>query len=77
MKITPIIDAELLIEDSTHSFSQEASTLGFKCGEWHAVFKTDQKIGNGMAFELIDVREGGTHYYRQICGCIGVSVFND
>lgn len=73
------IDSDDVTETSPHEFVGEASTLGFKPGEWPTRLTTD--MGNGHDFErgkpeLVD-GECVSVAYRQRFGCISLTVLND
>ena len=66
-------------EIRAHRFVAEASTLGFRPGQWPRLIETN--LGNGRPFffhsmchsdgEIISAE------YRQALGCITLSVLND
>ncbi len=73
------IDSDDLTEESPHTFTGEASTLGFKPGEWPNSLTTD--MGNGHNFERIRATIVGGECvsvtYRQLFGCLWLTVLND
>jgi hypothetical protein len=68
------ITAKQVTETELHTFSVEASTLGWPPGHWPARVETD--LGNGQALTLIRLDDTGAHY-DQPFGCIRVTVWND
>lgn len=56
-------------------FSTEASTLGWRPG--YTPHYVPTTLGNGLDFVLLRRDKDGTLHYRQSCGCIFLTVFND
>lgn len=73
------VDKDDVTETAPHEFVGEASTLGFKPGEWPTSLTTD--LGNGHDFKRVNVDiKGGecrSVTYRQLFGCISLTVLND
>lgn len=68
------ITADNVHEYQLHTFSAEASELGWAPGHWPLSIDTD--LGNGCPFLLIG-RDEYVARYRQSNGCITLDVFND
>jgi hypothetical protein len=66
-------------ESRLHHFVAEASSLELAPGDWPRTIETNR--GNGQPFVMIGVaRQDGELVaveYRQACGCITLTVFND
>lgn len=72
----PVVDRELLIRKESFQYFAEASTLGFKPGEWPTKFTVAPKLGNGMPFDVVSGGEHD-HVYRQEFGVVAITVLND
>lgn len=68
------ITSENVTEHETHKFCVEASDLGLRPGELPRLIRTT--LGNGQPFVLEGFDESAM-WYRQVWGCITLTVFND
>lgn len=69
-----IITSRMVTEFNIHEFVVEASELKLAPGDWPEAISTD--MGNGLDFirqSLNDERA----VYRQLCGCIDLTILND
>lgn len=63
-------------------YTAEASELGFPVGQWPQQITVDKQFGNGNSLSIskLNHRADGelmSVEYRQLFGCIGITVFND
>lgn len=68
----------MLFQTEPHSYVVDASELGLKPGEWPGVLDFGTDFGNGQLF-LLD-RAAGVNAgakYKQVLGCLTLTVFND
>ena len=68
--------------DEAHpTYVSEASTLGFRPGEWPSSLQAPFDIGNGAVFVISEEKrvDGEIVYvrYRQLIGSLDLIVFND
>ncbi|MEX3635928.1 hypothetical protein [Paraburkholderia sp. BR14320] len=70
----PVIRAEQLEHHDLYSYTAEASELGWRPGYVPEVLGTD--MGNGQPFRLAHA-DAQRFMYRQLFGCISLTVFND
>lgn len=69
-----IIDETNATSSKLHTWTTEASTLGFRPGQVATRLQTT--LGNGQPFVLVHV--GSDRFlYRQDAGCLGLIVWND
>lgn len=71
-----LISKKRLEETSIHTFSAEASELGFPVGKIPQTLEVEEKIGNGMFFYLIKATAEMFTYWQE-GGCIRIEVYND
>lgn len=69
-----MITYKMVTETKLHSFSADASDLGWRPGFWPT--KVETTIGNGLPFLLWSATED-VRIYRQANGIIVLRVFND
>lgn len=68
------------MEHRLQSYSAEASELGLPVGEWPQEIVVPG-LGNGQPFRPMKVLYAGDEFgglvYRQVFGCLNLTVFND
>lgn len=69
------ITSEMVTEAEHFCFITEASTVGLPPGNFPAAINTD--LGNGHSLVLDRICMHGHAHYRQVMGCIKVTVLND
>ena len=70
------LDNTAITEDEPHRFSVCASDLGLPAGTWPNKIAT--KMGNKLPFVLTRIKaDGGVFVYKQTCGALVLTIFND
>lgn len=73
----------VLTVSGLHSYTAEASSMGWQPGTWPLTFTFAEDLGNGQHFERAEYHfEGNDHDliavdYKQHLGCLTIRVYND